>query len=172
MMISRHVRAIALLLILTNASGCATIVNGRYQQIPVRSEAPVEVTLRCDGLAAVSAPAPTSLAVKRRATPCEVIAGQTSVPLERRISRAFWANLLWSPILAGLAFTGSDDSDCQGAFFCTTRSEDAGIAAVLGLLFAGIGMGVDGATGALFEHGPKEIEIKLPPSAASSAPLR
>src|SRR5687768_8401001 len=128
---SKRVRAAMLVLLLSNATGCATIVNRRYQQIPVRADSPVNVTLRCEGLAPVSATAPTSLSVKRRATPCEVVTSVSAVPLERRVSRAFWGNLLWSPVLAAVAFAGGDDSDCQGAFFCTTRSEDAGIAAFL-----------------------------------------
>ena len=170
------IRTIALTIIISNAVGCATIVNRRYQQVEITSEPErVVVTLECAGLQAVTATTPATLSVKRRATPCEVVGRdggrEQRVPLKRGVSRAFWANLIWSPALAVLAFTGSDDgSSCEGAFFCTTRSEDAGIGAFLGLLVAGVGMAVDGVSGAMFLHEPPQVEIRLPPLEQQPSP--
>jgi len=64
-------------------------------------------------------------------------------------------------VLAGLGYAGGEDS-CTG-FFCSTRSDDARGFAILGVIPAGIGMGVDAATGAMYKREPARIEIELKP---------
>lgn len=149
------------------ATGCGTIRHGRYQTIPLSTNpAGAAVDVRCGNSPAVKLLTPTTISVSRRAMPCEVHLSKEGfedrvLSLDRRVSRNFWMNLLWMPSLAIGGYAGGED-ECAG-FLCTTREEDAFGFFVLGIVPAGIGMGVDAISGAMYERPPVPAETQLTP---------
>lgn len=143
----------------TMAVRCATAANGRYERIPIKSDPPgASVRVDC-GKANRRAPkvTPTVIAIPRNADRCSVLLvkdgyERRSVTLDRVVSekviRNFYAAAFGLEAMDELSW---DDDLFAVAFFFTLSS------AALG----GVGLAVDRATGALFEHEPKFIEVDL-----------
>jgi hypothetical protein len=150
-------------------TGCATIVQRGYQRIPVSSDPPgASIDVQCGRSAKVTTLTPATISVSRRAVPCVIAVSKdgyqtATTTLTRAVSRAFWANFLWSPVLAVAGYAGGEDDCNHGGFLCTTRSEDAVGFFVLGIIPAGIGAGVDATTGAMYARSPKAIDVRLAP---------
>ena len=132
---------------------CSTVVNRRHQPVPVATiPSAATVAVDCGGTAYFEAATPAVVPVDRSAMPCEIRASRTGhetavVRMQRRIARAFWANLLWAGTMAIVAYAG----DFESEYILTGASLT---------LF---GMGVDASTGAMFVREPGDIEIVLPP---------
>lgn len=138
---------------------CATATNGRYEMIPITSDPPgASVRVDC-GKANRRAPkvTPTVIAIPRNADRCAVLLvkegyERQSITLDRVVSEKAIRNFYAAAVgLEAMDEVSWDDDLFAVAFFFTLST------AALG----GVGLAVDRATGALFEHKPKFIEVDL-----------
>jgi hypothetical protein len=171
-------RFFPLVLVVLAVSGCATMKNGRYQAVDVTSTpSGAAVTVQC-GASSEGLVTPATVRLSRRAQPCALTfttAGYQSqtVTLERRVSRAFWFNLAWSPVLSLAGLLGTDDCDEPGLIYgCTSPGEAAVGGFVIGLVPAAIGMAVDAATGAMYQKVPVRVDVNLASEEASAPRLQ
>lgn len=134
--------------------GCATVHNGRYQEIRVVSEpAGADVEVRC-GRVQPAAVTPTTVRLPRRVEQCSIVLTRTgfhseTVVFESSPSRWFWANFA-GPIVGGVS----------GA---TRHSDQAFVDFILGAFLGGVGFGIDAVTGAMWQLEPAAVERKLVP---------
>jgi hypothetical protein len=143
-------------------SACATIRNGRHQQIPLSSNpAGASVSIRCGRDAPTTAVTPATITVDRHSLPCQLTLRKEGyrdldVVLQRQLSKEFWANLLWCPALSIAGYSG-------GQARYTTRWDGAAAFFILGIIPAAIGMGVDSGTGAKYKSVPPTVDVTLKP---------
>ncbi|HXI11607.1 MAG TPA: hypothetical protein VNM92_03045 [Thermoanaerobaculia bacterium] len=169
-------RWLVLALMALVGTGCATVRNGRYQAIDVRSEpSGAAISVRCADSPEVAAVTPATVRLSRRAKPCAVTLASSgyetlTIPFDRRVSRLFWRNLIWSPVFGLAGLLGTDSCDGTGFGPCFSPGEVAAVAFVIGLIPAGIGMGIDAATGAMYEKIPADVNVTL--STTSPPPER
>ena len=84
---------------LLSLGGCASIANGRYQQVPVISSPEgADVTADCGRGAKAAGQTPVVVKVSRKADRCVITVqkegyGEQSVVLKRRVSGWVWGNL-------------------------------------------------------------------------------
>lgn len=134
--------------------GCATLKNGRYQEVGVVSDpAGANVEVRC-GRMQPTAVTPTTIRVPRRADQCSLILTRPgfhpeTVMFDSRPSGWVWANFA-GPVVGGLS----------GA---TRQSGLAFLDFLFGVFLGGVGFGIDALTGALWELEPAKVERKLVP---------
>ncbi|MEO8382070.1 MAG: hypothetical protein ABI779_20585 [Acidobacteriota bacterium] len=134
--------------------GCATLHNGRHQEISVVSDpAGANVEIRC-GKTQPVAVTPTTVRLPRRVEQCSLILTRPGFQSETVVlttgpSRWFWANF-------GALIVG-------GGSGATRHSDQAFIDFLLGAFFGGAGIGIDALTGAMWELEPAKIERKLVP---------
>jgi hypothetical protein len=134
--------------------GCATVHNGRHQEISVVSDpAGASVEVRC-GKPQPAAVTPATVRLPRRAEPCSLIVTRPgfqseTVVFESSPSRWFWAN-----------FAGPIAGGASGA---TRHSDQAFIDFLVGALLGGAGFVVDATTGAMWQLEPARVERKLVP---------
>jgi hypothetical protein len=163
----QQVTSVALCVLLT--SGCATIVVGPSQSLPITSDpSGAVVDLRCAGAEPQAAVTPAKLRLSRKATECTVsvtTAGHYPVELslERQRSGWFWVNLVPGAVidivtvtLATLTAVYGNDSGGGGAGF------------LLAVAVAGGGMLIDRGTGAMYGQAPDRIDVTLTPLDASA----
>lgn len=143
----------------TMAVRCATATNGRYEMIPITSDPPgASVRVDC-GKAKRRAPkaTPTVIAIPRNADRCSVLLvkdgfERRSITLDRVVSEKAIRNFYAAAIgLEAMDEVSWDDDLFAVAFFFTLSSVALG----------GVGLAVDRATGALYEHEPKFIQVNL-----------
>ncbi len=136
------------------AQGCATVHNGRHQEVRVVSDpAGADVEVRC-GKKQPPAVTPATVRLPRRAEPCSLILSRPgfqseTVVFESSLSRWFWANFA-GPIAGGVS----------GA---TRHSDQAFVDFLVGAFLGGAGFAVDALTGAMWELEPAHVERKLVP---------
>jgi hypothetical protein len=134
--------------------GCATLHNGRHQQVSVVSDpAGADVEVHC-GKPQAAAVTPTTVRLPRRVEECSLIVSRTGFQSETVVfasgpSRWFWANFA-GPIIGG----------ASGA---TRHSDQAFVDFLIGALLGGAGFAVDAITGAMWELEPARVELKLRP---------
>ena len=135
--------------------GCATVHNGRSQEISVVSDpAGADVEVRC-GKVQPATVTPTTIRLPRRVEECSLIltrAGFQSetVVFESSPSRWFWANFA-GPIVGG----------ASGA---TRHSDQAFVDFLIGAFLGGAGFTIDALTGAMWELEPGKVERTLVPN--------
>lgn len=140
------------LLMLTQ--GCATVQNGRHQEVRVVTDpAGAGVEVRC-GKPQPAAVTPATVRLPRRVEECSLVltlAGFQSetVVFEASPSRWFWANFV-APGVGGTV----------GA---TRHSDQAFIDFLIGALVGGVGFGLDALTGAMWQLEPAAVELELTP---------
>ena len=142
----------------TLAVRCATATNGRYERIHVTSDPPgASVRVDC-GKASRRAPAPTPtvIAIPRNADRCSVMLvkdgyERRSVPLDRVVSEKAVGNFTITA-LGFYAMSEAADIELFGLAFLFTLGLTA---------LGGVGLAVDRATGALYEHEPRFIDVDL-----------
>ncbi|HUO85414.1 MAG TPA: hypothetical protein VM534_09905 [Thermoanaerobaculia bacterium] len=136
---------------------CATISRGPYETIQIRSDPPGAVVDAECGVAHEPVTTPGEVRLRRKADPCLiriVMEGYepAEIALRRQRSGHLWGNLaiggaatllLTALLLDVLAYTGGS------------------VGAVPFLLVSGAGIGIDYATGAVWEHEPNEIHQTL-----------
>ncbi|HEV7240289.1 MAG TPA: hypothetical protein VGQ36_13705 [Thermoanaerobaculia bacterium] len=134
--------------------GCATVHNGRHQEISVVTDpAGATVDVRC-GKVQPAAVTPTTVRLPRRVETCSLILTRPGYQSETVVfdsspSAWFWGNF-GAPIVGGVS----------GA---TRHSDQAFIDFLLGALIGGVGFGVDAMSGAMWQLEPANVERKLTP---------
>ena len=164
---SRQLVAVSLLAIFT--ARCATVSNTTYERVPVSSEpSGARVALDCGSAARhVKKPTPVVVTIPRRADPCNITLSKdgyerVTVPLKRQLSPAALAN--FKGAAAGVWVL--DEACCDDEVMWA-----AAILAAGGAAFGVVGLAFDRATGAVFEHEPKQIAVALTPLAEELDPL-
>lgn len=134
--------------------GCATVHNGRHQEIEVVTDpAGASVEVHC-GKAQPVAVTPTTVRLPRRVEQCSLVLTRAGFRSETVVfdsgpSRWFWANFA-GPIAGGVS----------GA---TRHSDQAFVDFLFGAVLGGAGFGIDAVTGAMWELEPARVERKLVP---------
>jgi hypothetical protein len=134
--------------------GCATLHNGRHQEITVVSDpAGANVEVRC-GKTQSAGVTPTTVRLPRHVEQCSLVLTRPgfhseTVVFDSSPNRWFWANLA-GPIVGGVS----------GA---TRHSDQAFIDFLFGAFLGGAGFGIDALTGAMWELEPARVERKLMP---------
>lgn len=134
--------------------GCATLHNGRDQEIRVVSDpAGANVEVRC-GRPQPAAVTPVTVRLPRRVDECSLILTHpgfhpATVVFESSPSVWVWANFA-GPIVGG-------------AIGATRQSDQAFVDFTIGALLGGAGFGIDALTGAMWELEPATVERKLVP---------
>jgi hypothetical protein len=147
-----NLRILVALVIFTQ--GCATLHNGRHQEIMVVTDpAGATVEIHC-GKAQPAAVTPATIRLPRRVEECSIVlthAGFRSetVVFDSSTSRWAWANLA-GPVIGGTS----------GA---TRHSDQAFIDFLLGAFIGGAGFTIDAMTGAMWELQPARVERELVP---------
>ena len=151
-------KLLSVLLASTMAVRCATATNGRYETIHVTSDPPgAAVRVDC-GKAKRRAPnpTPTVIAIPRNADRCSVMLSKDgyqrlSVKLDRVVSEKAIKNF-YAAALGIEAMSEAWDDELFVLALAFTLS---------GAALGGVGLAVDRATGALFEHEPGAINVNL-----------
>jgi hypothetical protein len=134
--------------------GCATLHNGRHQEITVVSDpAGADVEVHCGKTQPVTV-TPTTVRLPRRVEQCSLVLTRPgfhseTVVFDSSPSRWFWANFA-GPIVGGTI----------GA---TRHSDQAFVDFLLGAFLGGAGFGIDAMTGAMWQLEPAKVERKLVP---------
>jgi hypothetical protein len=149
------VRSFLLLVILgVLSSGCATTLGGRSQEITVDSDPPgATVGIDCGLKTSDAGLTPLKVRVSRRAEPCKVNVSKegyeaAEVYLDSRFNPDTLGNLVFG---GGALLHASEDEDVYGA----------GDDLLGGIVVTGVGMAVDGISGAMWMRYPNVIEVQL-----------
>ena len=132
--------------------GCATLHNGRHQEISVVTDPPgASVEVRC-GKPQPAAVTPTTVRLPRRVEECSLILTRPGFQSETVVfdsspSVWVWGNFA-GPIVAGTV----------GA---TRHSDLAFVDFFVGALLGGAGFGIDALTGAMWQLEPEKVERQL-----------
>ncbi len=147
-----HLRTFVVVVMFTQ--GCATVQNGRYQEVRVVSDpAGADVEVRC-GKVQAAAVTPATVRLPRRVEECSLVLTHDGFHPETVVFESgpdgwFWAN-----------FAGPVAGGAVGA---TRQSDQALVDFLFGAVLGGIGFGVDAMTGAMWELEPAAVERKLVP---------
>ena len=134
--------------------GCATLHNGRHQEIRVVTDpAGATVEVHC-GKQQPAAVTPATVRLPRRVEPCSLLLTLSgfhseTVVFESRPSGWVWGNLA-APIAGAASGVTRQSDEAFGDFF-------------LGALLGGAGFGIDALTGAMWQLEPAQVERKLAP---------
>ncbi|HVE70530.1 MAG TPA: hypothetical protein VNI54_04110 [Thermoanaerobaculia bacterium] len=140
--------------VLMFAQGCATVHNGRHQEVSVVTDpAGADVEVRC-GRKQPPRVTPTTVRLPRSVDDCSIVLTREGFQPETVVfdptpNRWYWANLA-GPIGGGTV----------GA---TRGSDQAFVDFLIGAAIGGFGFGLDAITGAMWEFAPDRVERKLVP---------
>ncbi|HEV7428608.1 MAG TPA: hypothetical protein VGQ46_19810 [Thermoanaerobaculia bacterium] len=154
-------RNIALLLIGCLLTSCATIMHGRDEIISVDSNpSGAKVTIMCANNISASGTTPARLTIPRKADLCwvdvEKIGMKTQkIQVERGFDSAYWLNFIPA---SGLPL-GTIALFSTGSLFGGPPGY-VGVLLVAGIV-GGVGLIVDRATGAIYDHDPHVINVTL-----------
>lgn len=134
--------------------GCATLHNGRHQEIRVVTDpAGATVEVRC-GKQQPAAVTPATVRLPRRVEQCSLILTRSGFHSETVVFDSSRSRWVWGNFAAPIA----------GAASGTTRQSDqAFVDFSFGALLGGAGFGVDALTGAMWQLEPAKVERKLAP---------
>jgi hypothetical protein len=147
-----NLKIVAAVVILTQ--GCATVHNGRHQEIRVVTDpAGASVEVRC-GKLQPAAMTPTTVRLPRRVEQCSLILSRPgfrseTVVFDSRPSGWTWGNFA-APGVGGV--TGM-----------TRHSDQAFVDFLVGALIGGAGFAIDALSGAMWQLEPARVERKLTP---------
>ena len=134
--------------------GCATVHNGRYQQISVVTDpAGATVDVRC-GKLQPAAVTPTTVRLPRRVEQCSLTLTRPGFHSETVAFDSTPSGWVWANFAAPLA---------GGAVGATRGSDQAFVDFLIGALLGGIGIAVDALTDAMWHLEPAAVERKLVP---------
>jgi hypothetical protein len=148
-----NLKAVVALVIL--APGCATVRNGRHQEVSVITDpAGASVEVRC-GKVQPPAMTPATVRLPRRVEQCSLILRQPGfhseiVVFDSRPSGWTWGNFA-APSVGGATGT-------------TRHSDEAFIDFFVGALIGGAGFAIDALSGAMWQLEPAKVERKLTPN--------
>jgi hypothetical protein len=155
-------RFIALCLIGSLLASCASIRHGTNEIISVDSDpSGANATIKCANNISASGTTPARLTIPRKADGCRVDVEKggmktQTIQLERGFDSAYWSNFI---LAAGLPL-GTIAAFSNGIF--GTAPGYAGALFVTGIL-GGVGLIVDRANGAMYDHDPNVIKVTLQP---------
>jgi len=151
---------LVVLVVLSFSARCASIAHGRYQHVSVHSTPPgAAVRVDCGDAPSFGGVTPVMITVRRRAEHCGITLSKAgyadqAFTFTRAHSRVGWANLgsgLLLGMAAGIGLTGPLDT--------SNRPNEIAIAGIAA--GTGIGLAIDGSTGAIFRQVPDSVEIRL-----------
>jgi hypothetical protein len=143
-------------------SSCASIRNGRDEVITVDSDpSGANATIKCANNVSASGTTPARLTISRKADGCRVDVEKSgmktqTIQLERGFDSAYWSNFI---LASGLPL-GTIAAFSNGIF--GSAPGYAGALFVTGIL-GGVGLIVDRANGAMYDHDPNVIKVTLQP---------
>ena len=155
-------RFIALLLIGSLLTSCASIRHGTNEVISVDSNpSGANATIKCANNISASGTTPARLTIPRKADGCRVDVDKSgmktqTIQLERGFDAAYWSNFI---LVSGLPL-GTIAAFSNGIFGSVPGY--AGALFVVGIL-GGVGLIVDRANGAMYDHDPNVIKVTLQP---------
>jgi hypothetical protein len=155
-------RFIALLLIGSLLTSCASIRHGTNEVISVDSNpSGANATIKCANNISASGVTPARLTIPRKADGCRVDVDKSgmktqTIQLERGFDSAYWSNFI---LVSGLPL-GTIAAFSNGIFGSVPGY--AGALFVVGIL-GGVGLIVDRANGAMYDHDPNVIKVTLQP---------
>lgn len=134
--------------------GCATLHNGRHQEIEVVTDpAGATVEVRC-GRPQSAVVTPTTVRLPRRVEQCSLILTRPGFHSETVVFASSPSGWVWGNFAAPIA----------GAASGTTRQSDQAFGDFfLGALLGGAGFGIDALSGAMWQLEPVKVERKLVP---------
>ncbi|HEX6100055.1 MAG TPA: hypothetical protein VF432_27330 [Thermoanaerobaculia bacterium] len=140
--------------VLVLAQGCATVQDGRYQEIRVVSDpAGASVEVHC-GKAQPVAVTPATVRVPRRADRCSLVLTRDGYQPETVVFDSVPNGWIWANFGATIA---------GGISGATRHSDQAFVDFLTGVVVGSAGFGIDALTGAMWEWEPAAVERKLVP---------
>jgi len=134
--------------------GCATLHNGRHQEIRVVSDpAGANVEVRC-GKPQPAAVTPTTVRLPRRVEQCSLILTRPGFQSETVVFDSSPSGWVWGNFAAPIV---------GGTIGATRHSDQAFVDFLLGAFLGGAGFGIDALTGAMWQLEPAQVELKLVP---------
>jgi hypothetical protein len=134
--------------------GCATLHNGRYQEISVASDPPgASVEVRC-GKTQPAAVTPATVRLPRRVEPCSLTLTRPGFHPETVVFDSSPSGWVWANFAAPIA---------GGTIGATRHSDQAFVDFLFGALLGGVGIGIDAMTHAMWHLEPARVERKLVP---------
>lgn len=154
-----------LLLVALATSSCATVVHGRFQQVPVTSDpAGAAVQVDCGSGAHANGVTPTTVSLRRGAEKCAITFTKEGyadrrVEFTRIMSGATFLNLL--PGFAVGAVVGV--AATEGSLLDPNNDSNQGNVGFATGLVAGTGAGmlIDRSTGAIYRQVPSRVDVSL-----------
>jgi hypothetical protein len=144
-------------------TSCATIRHGTNEVITVDSNpSGANATIMCAGNISASGTTPARLTIPRKADGCRVDVEKSGlqaqkIQIERGFDSAYWLNFIPA---SGLAI-GTIVVIGTGSLF-GGPPDYVGVLFVAGII-GGVGLIVDRATGAMYDHKPNVIKVTLQP---------
>lgn len=132
--------------------GCATLHNGRHQEISVVTDPPgASVEVRC-GKPQPAAVTPTTVRLPRRVEECSLILTRPGFQSETVVFDSSPSVWVWGNFAAPIV---------GGTVGATRHSDQAFVDFFIGALLGGAGFGIDALTGAMWQLEPEKVERKL-----------
>jgi hypothetical protein len=156
-------RFVALLLIGSLLASCASIRHGTNEVISVDSSpSGANATIKCTNNISASGTTPARLTIPRKADGCRVDVEKggmktQTIQLERGFDSAYWLNFIPA---SGLPL-GTIAVFTTGSLF-GGPPDYVGVLLVAGII-GGVGLIVDRANGAMYDHNPNVIKVTLQP---------
>lgn len=148
-------KRLIVLAILVLAQGCATVHNGRHQDISVVTDPPgANVEVRCGKPQAVAV-TPATIRLPRRVENCSILLTRAGFRPETVVFESGPSGWVWGNF-AGPAI--------GGAVGATRQSDQALIDFLVGALIGGASFGVDALSGAMWQLEPARVERTLTPN--------
>lgn len=143
-----------LIAVVVFTQACATVHNGRYQEVRVVSDpAGADVEVRC-GKPQPAAVTPATVRLPRRVEECSLVLSRDGFQPETVVFDSSPSGWVWGNFAGPIA---------GGAIGATRHSDQAFIDFLAGAFLGGVGFGIDAITGAMWQLEPATVERKLIP---------
>ena len=151
---ANQVKLKLLVAVVVFSQGCATLHNGRHQEISVVSDpAGANLEVRC-GKVQPAAVTPTTIRLPRGVEQCSLILTRPGFHAETVVFHSSPSPWVWANFAGPIA---------GGVSGVTRQSDQAFVDFLLGALLGGAGFGIDALTGAMWELEPAKVERTLVP---------
>ena len=136
------------------AQGCATVHNGRTQEVAVITDpAGANVEVHC-GKPQPAAVTPATVRLPRRVEQCSLILTRSGFQSETVVFESSASGWVWGNFVA---------PGVGGTIGATRHSDAAFVDFLVGAVIGGAGFGIDALTGAMWQLEPSKVERKLTP---------
>ena len=143
-----------LIAVVVFTQACATVHNGRYQEIRVVSDpAGADVEIRC-GKPQPAVVTPATVRLPRRVDECSLVLSRDGFQSETVVFDSYPSGWFWGNFAGPIA---------GGAIGATRHSDQAFVDFLVGAFLGGVGFGIDAISGALWQLEPAAVERKLVP---------